>query len=96
MTNALHNYLKKIIKAFIASILGLLLILAPLGQSVHASKSLMSGDFVKDTVEVAQSLKETISIPDDSENRSESEAEALELITGYISRYRQRKLLQKK
>ncbi len=70
--------------------LGLLLIFAPFVDQVQAAKSLMSGDFVQDTVSVAQNLKETIAIPNDSENRFEAKDEALELITAYISRYRNR------
>lgn len=70
--------------------LGLLLLVLPFGQTAQAAKSSMSGDFVEDTVSVAQTLKETIAIPDDSENRSEAKDEALELITQYISRYRNR------
>ncbi len=50
----------------------------------------MSGDFVKDTVSVAQSLKETIALDDDDEELTESKDEALGLITAYISRYRNR------
>ena len=50
----------------------------------------MSGDFAKDTVLVANSLKETIALADDDERVSESKDEALLLITAYISRYRNR------
>ena len=50
----------------------------------------MSGDFAKDTVSVAQSLKGTIALSDDDQNLSESKDEALGLITAYISRYRNR------
>ncbi len=80
---------KRLIRILIASCLGLLLIL-PFAQTAQASKSLMSGDFAKDTVLVAKNLKETIALPDDSESRDSAESEALELITGYISRYRNR------
>ncbi len=46
----------------------------------------MTGDYAKDTVSVARSLKETISTSQDNEGR----LEAIELITDYISRYRNR------
>ena len=50
----------------------------------------MTGDFTKDTVSVAQSLKETIAIPNDNDERSSAQKEAVVLITDYISRYRNR------
>ena len=50
----------------------------------------MTGDFSKDTVSVAQSLKETIAIPNDNDERSAAQQEAVALITDYISRYRNR------
>ena len=70
--------------------IGLCLLLAPLGQSVEASGALMSGDYISDTVSVASSLQETIAIPREEDSRSKAEAEAVQLITAYISRYRNR------
>ena len=90
MIRTFHRQLKILMRPFLAICLGLLLLLLPFGQTVHAGKALMSGDFVKDTVSVAQTLKETVALPDDSDKRPESESEALELITAYISRYRNR------
>ncbi len=85
-----HQLKVRLMRAAFAVFLGLLLLLAPFGQSAEAGKSLMSGDFAQDTVSVAKSLKETIAIPDDSNDRLEAKDEALELITAYISRYRNR------
>ncbi len=81
---------KKLMNACLSLVLGLLLIFTPFGQSLLAAKISMSGDFVKDTVSVAQSLKETISLADEDKDLPESKDEALELITAYISRYRNR------
>ena len=50
----------------------------------------MSGDYIEDTVSVARSLQETIAIPREEEGREEAESEAVQLITAYISRYRNR------
>ncbi|AAP99552.1 MULTISPECIES: photosystem II protein Psb27 [Prochlorococcus] len=85
-----HHLIKKTIKASLPLFLGLLLIFHPFGQSLAAAKPFMSGDFAKDTVSVAQSLKETIALSDDDGQLSESKDEALALITAYISRYRNR------
>ncbi len=91
MTCAFHQLIKRLMRVALATCLGLLLLFLPFGQTAQASKAaVMSGDFVKDTVSVAQTLKETVAIPDDSEARKDAEAEALDLITGYISRYRNR------
>ncbi len=90
MTRAFHQLFKKLMRVALAACLGLLLLVLPLGQTAQASKAIMSGDFVKDTVSVAQTLKNTIALPNDSEDRGDAETEALELITGYISRYRNR------
>ena len=85
-----HQFFKKFIKACLSVCLGILLILHPFGQDVLAAKASMSGDFVKDTVSVAQSLKATIALTEEDENMPEAKDEALGLITAYISRYRNR------
>ncbi len=77
-------------KTSLSICLGILLIFHPFGEGLLAAKPSMSGDFVRDTVSVAQTLKETIALADDDERISESKEEALGLITAYISRYRNR------
>ena len=85
-----HLY-KKLIRASLSFALGLILIFHPFGQGLLAAeKAIMSGDFTKDTVSVAKSLKETIALADDDPNQQDSKDEALDLITAYISRYRNR------
>ncbi len=90
MTSAFHSLLRRGLGAAIAVGLTLCLILTAFGNSVEAARSGMSGNYVNDTVSVAQKLEETIALPNDSENRSTAEDEALKLITDYISRYRNR------
>ncbi len=90
MASNFKQSIRKILSYSFSIFLGILLILLPFGQSLSAAKPSMSGDFVKDTVSVAQSLKGTIALPDDAETLSESKDEALGLITAYISRYRNR------
>ena len=82
--------LKKLTKATFSILLGLLLTLHPFGQDINAAKATMSGDFVKDTISVSQSLQETIALADENETQPEARDEALGLITAYISRYRNR------
>ena len=81
---------KKLIRGYFSIALILLLFFSPFGRSLAAEKISMSGDFVKDTILVADNLKETIGLADDDERISDSKDEALALITAYISRYRNR------
>tara|TARA_B100000945_G_C20295682_1_gene555506 strand:- start:378 stop:692 length:315 start_codon:yes stop_codon:yes gene_type:complete len=55
----------------------------------------MTGEYTKDTVAVVKSLKDAIETPKDSERRIEVKDEALALITDYISRYRNRGMVNK-
>ncbi len=59
-------------------------------SAVNAAKTFMTGDFVKDTISVSSTLKETIDLPKEGKGLSEAEEEAVFLISDYISRYRNR------
>tara|TARA_B100000965_G_C18934996_1_gene474664 strand:- start:123 stop:437 length:315 start_codon:yes stop_codon:yes gene_type:complete len=50
----------------------------------------MTGDYTKDTVSVVKTLKGVIDTPKDAPNKEEVREEALSVITDYISRYRNR------
>ena len=89
MIHAFARPLKLITKVSAAIFLTVCLLFVPL-SSAFAARTSMSGDYVADTVQVAQSLQKTIAIEKDDENRSEAEDEAVKLITDYISRYRNR------
>ncbi|TVS02932.1 MAG: photosystem II protein Psb27 [Cyanobium sp. PLM2.Bin73] len=55
-----------------------------------ASSSSLSGNYVDDTVAVADSLIATITLAADDPGRSEAETEARSLINDYMARYRPR------
>ena len=61
-----------------------------LGFPAFAAKSNMTGDYTKDTVSVVKTLKGVIDTPKDAPNKEEVREEALSVITDYISRYRNR------
>ena len=61
-----------------------------LGSPAFAAKSNMTGDYTKDTVSVVKTLKGVIDSPKDAPNKEEVREEALSVITDYISRYRNR------
>ena len=81
---------KRIVGVAVALGLVLSLLITPFGNSVEARRSSMSGDYEKDTVEVIHNLQETIALPQDADEHAKAESDAIELITDYISLYRNR------
>ena len=61
----------------------------------YAAPSNMSGDYAKDTISVVKALKGAIETPKDASNKDEVREDSLSLITDYISRYRNRGLVNK-
>ena len=61
----------------------------------YAAKTSMTGDYAKDTISVAKTLQEAVNIPKDASNKDEVRDESLALITDYISRYRNRGMVNK-
>ena len=90
MTSVFHNLPMRISKALLAICLCLCLILSPFGQTAEASRSLISGKYEDDTIFVIHKLQEVIEIPNDAEGHSQIESEAIDLITDYMSVYRNR------
>ncbi len=90
MTSAFHGLIKRILGATFSILIGLSIALLPFGNSVEASQPVMSGDYINDTVSVAQALQQSIAIPEDAEEKSQAKTDSVQLITAYISRYRNR------
>ena len=90
MTHAFHHLLKRLMGATLAVFLVLTLIITLPVSTSEARSSSISGDYEKDTVFVVHSLQETIDLPQDAENHSDAESDAVELITDYMSVYRNR------
>ncbi len=86
MSSAFSRLTKQLIGAALSICLGLSLLFSTFVGDVQAARTSMTGDYAKDTISVARSLQETIDTPLDSEGRQE----AIDLITDYISRYRNR------
>ena len=61
----------------------------------YAAKSSMTGDYAKDTISVVKSLQIAVDTPKDSLQKDEIRDESLALITDYISRYRNRGMVNK-
>ena len=60
-----------------------------------AAKTSMTGDYAKDTISVVKNLQIAVDTPKDAPNKEEIRMESLALITDYISRYRNRGMVNK-
>tara|TARA_Y100001968_G_C18892152_1_gene496723 strand:- start:32 stop:466 length:435 start_codon:yes stop_codon:yes gene_type:complete len=90
MISKLLSRLKKTIQTLLGLCLCFCLIAFPFGESAQAGRTSMTGDYLKDTISVAKSLKQTVTSPESSEVNLEKDKETVFLITDYISRYRNR------
>ena len=75
--------------------LSLVLIFTLFSSPSIAVKTSMTGDYAKDTISVVKTLQIAVDTPKDSPNKDEVRSEALTLITDYISRYRNRGMVNK-
>ena len=91
MSLIINKYLRRVLSFAIALLTSFIF----LGSPSYAAKSSMTGDYSKDTITVVKFLKEAIDTPKDSSNKDEVRVESLSLITDYISRYRNRGMVNK-
>ena len=91
ITLSLNKFLIKALSICIALIIYFFLTISP----SYAAPSNMSGDYAKDTISVVKALKGAIETPKDASNKDEVREDSLSLITDYISRYRNRGLVNK-
>ncbi len=80
----------KILQGCLAICLSLCLVMTSFAQTAEARRSWISGKYEDDTIFVIHKLQETIEIPNDAEGHSQVENEAIDLITDYMSVYRNR------
>ena len=85
MISALARLIQQLSRAAVALVLGLSLLLTACSGDAEAR---LTGDYVEDTIAVANNLREVIDLPQDSANHGEAESEARALINDYMSRYR--------
>ena len=86
---------KNFVSRLISITLSLFICIILLASPTYAAKSSMTGDYAKDTISVVKDLKNAIETPKDASNKEEVRNEALSLITDYISRYRNRGMVNK-
>ena len=90
MIKKMFKSLSKIFNRVFIFTLSFITSITLLGYPAFAAKSNMTGDYTKDTVSVVKTLKGVIDTPKDAPNKEEMRDEALSVITDYISRYRNR------
>ena len=91
----LYELFSKFFAKALSFILCLSIFLTLFNSPSYAAKTSMTGDYAKDTISVAKSLQEAVETPKDSAIKDEVRDEALTLITDYISRYRNRGMVNK-
>ena len=79
----------------ISLFLSLIVVFTIFSTPSYAVKTSMTGDYAKDTISVVKTLQTAVDTPKDSPNKEEVRDEALILITDYISRYRNRGMVNK-
>jgi photosystem II Psb27 protein len=82
----LGRWLGQFNRVLIALCLGCVLLLSACGTSANG----LTGNYVEDTVAVADSLLSTISLASDDPGRPEAETQARALMSDYMARYRPR------
>ena len=90
-SESIFKYLTKAI----SFVLSLLIVFTIFISPSFAVKTSMTGDYAKDTISVVKTLQTAVDTPKDSPNKDEVRSEALTLITDYISRYRNRGMVNK-
>ena len=90
-SESIFKNLTKVISFALSSIIVFTIFISP----SLAVKTLMTGDYAKDTISVVKTLQTAVDTPKDSPNKDAVRTEALTLITDYISRYRNRGMVNK-
>ena len=85
MLSALARLFRSMSRAALALGMSLCLLLTACSGEADAQ---LSGDYVEDTVSVAQNLLAVIDLPQDDPDHLQAETDAKDLINNYISRYR--------
>ena len=87
-------FLKNLTKT-ISFALSLIVVFTLFNAPSYAATTLMTGNYTEDTLSVVKTLQIAVDTPKDSPNKDEVKDEALILITDYISRYRNRGMVNK-
>jgi len=95
LTQKMNLTITKYIRRALTFTLALFTSFVLIGSPSYAAKTSMTGDYAKDTISVVKILKEAIATPKDASNKDEVRDDSLSIITDYISRYRNRGMINK-
>ena len=95
LTQKMNLTITKYIRRALTFTLALFTSFVLIGSPSYAAKTSMTGDYTKDTISVVKILKEAIATPKDATNKDEVRDDSLSIITDYISRYRNRGMINK-
>ncbi len=87
--------LSKFFAKTLSFLLSLTIIFTLFNSPTYAAKTSMTGDYAKDTISVVKTLQEAVDTPKDFADKEKVRQESLTLITDYISRYRNRGMVNK-
>ena len=87
-------FFKNLTKA-ISFALSLIVVFTLFNAPSYAATTSMTGNYTEDTLSVVKTLQIAVDTPKDSPNKDEVKDDALILITDYISRYRNRGMVNK-
>ena len=90
MAAALPTFRQRLKELFSRLALALVLCLSLVLTACSSANTGLSGNYIEDTVAVADSLLSTIALGADDPARAEAEIEARSLSNGYVARYRPR------
>tara|TARA_Y100001968_G_scaffold292474_1_gene297706 strand:+ start:19542 stop:19976 length:435 start_codon:yes stop_codon:yes gene_type:complete len=90
MISSFRHQLGRIFKLTLAIFISTVILLMPFNGQANAGKTSMTGDYVKDTINVIKTLKDEIILIESDNDQSMSKEEKVFLVTDYISRYRNR------
>jgi len=88
-------FIVKNLSRAISFLISFIVVFALFNEPSLAVKTSMTGDYAQDTISVVKKLQAAVETPKDSPNKNEVRDESLKLITDYISRYRNRGMVNK-
>ena len=95
VTKAMQELFSKFFAKAISLVICISIFFALYSSPSYAAKTSMTGDYAKDTISVVRTLQLAVDTPKDSPDKNEIRDESLALITDYISRYRNRGMVNK-
>ena len=95
LVKEIHELFSKFLLKIISFTICLTIFFTLFNPPSYAAKTSMTGDYAKDTISVVKILQQAVDTPKDSPDNNAVRDQSLELITDYISRYRNRGMVNK-